>query len=374
MARLLGYQWPRQTGSSFPDCPALGPDGLEKLADDDGIVCHQSRQRRRPGRRTPARTPRPRLRQGLERHPAGSIARPGGLRRRVAGGLAAQRILRAALRALPSSPLHLAHLGRSQERFQRAGELSQAHPRQSGEAHLSPTSAIGFAASKPPSKRRKPAATPSCKPRKQLQATLKLILEGEPPYDIFVRWKPLAQASHRLASRHQRRRADEHPPLHRQDLAQKGPASSRQARKHQVGQGPRQRTAARQGRVSRGSGAGTRRSKTSPASARSRTAIAGTTATTRNEFKATQAREANSTMSTRRRTVGRSPQNNRPGLCRRRPSRALRGPLARPRAVVGRRHAGVAGDAAGAVSAGQLCPGKAHGAGAVAALHRGTSR
>ena len=39
VARLLGYQWPRQTGSSFPDCPALGPDGLEKLQDDDGIVC-----------------------------------------------------------------------------------------------------------------------------------------------------------------------------------------------------------------------------------------------------------------------------------------------------------------------------------------------
>lgn len=29
VARLLGYQWPRQTGSSFPDCPALGPDGLD---------------------------------------------------------------------------------------------------------------------------------------------------------------------------------------------------------------------------------------------------------------------------------------------------------------------------------------------------------
>jgi hypothetical protein len=38
VARLLGYQWPRQTGSSFPDCPALGPDGLEGHADDDGIV------------------------------------------------------------------------------------------------------------------------------------------------------------------------------------------------------------------------------------------------------------------------------------------------------------------------------------------------
>ena len=39
VTRLLGYQWPRQTGSSFPDCPALKPDGLEKLADTDGIVC-----------------------------------------------------------------------------------------------------------------------------------------------------------------------------------------------------------------------------------------------------------------------------------------------------------------------------------------------
>jgi hypothetical protein len=28
---------------------------------------------------------------------------------------------------------------------------------------------------------------------KQLQARLKLILEGEPPYDIFVRWKPLSK-------------------------------------------------------------------------------------------------------------------------------------------------------------------------------------
>jgi len=39
VARLLGYQWPRQTGSSFLDCPALGPDVLESLADADGIVC-----------------------------------------------------------------------------------------------------------------------------------------------------------------------------------------------------------------------------------------------------------------------------------------------------------------------------------------------
>jgi hypothetical protein len=39
VARLLGYRWPRQTGSSFPNCPALDPDGLEPFCDDDGIVC-----------------------------------------------------------------------------------------------------------------------------------------------------------------------------------------------------------------------------------------------------------------------------------------------------------------------------------------------
>lgn len=38
VARLVGYKWPRQTGSSFLDCPALAPDGLENHADDDGIV------------------------------------------------------------------------------------------------------------------------------------------------------------------------------------------------------------------------------------------------------------------------------------------------------------------------------------------------
>ena len=38
MSRLLGYRWPRQTGSSFPDCAALKPDGLETYGARDGIV------------------------------------------------------------------------------------------------------------------------------------------------------------------------------------------------------------------------------------------------------------------------------------------------------------------------------------------------
>ena len=48
VARLLGYRWPRQTGSSFPDCPALSPDGLENFADEDGIVCLPPINREQP--------------------------------------------------------------------------------------------------------------------------------------------------------------------------------------------------------------------------------------------------------------------------------------------------------------------------------------
>ena len=42
VCRLVGYRWPRQTGSSFPDCPTLGPDGLESYVSADGIVCLSS--------------------------------------------------------------------------------------------------------------------------------------------------------------------------------------------------------------------------------------------------------------------------------------------------------------------------------------------
>jgi len=42
VARLLGYQWPRQTGSSFPGCLEIGSDGLEAHAEPDGFVCLSS--------------------------------------------------------------------------------------------------------------------------------------------------------------------------------------------------------------------------------------------------------------------------------------------------------------------------------------------
>ena len=39
VARLLGYRWPRQTGTAVRGCPALDSDSLDELADKDGIVC-----------------------------------------------------------------------------------------------------------------------------------------------------------------------------------------------------------------------------------------------------------------------------------------------------------------------------------------------
>ena len=48
-ARLLGYRWPRQTGSKFLDCCDLGSDGLEQYADTDGIVCLTASAGQEPG-------------------------------------------------------------------------------------------------------------------------------------------------------------------------------------------------------------------------------------------------------------------------------------------------------------------------------------
>ena len=112
---------------------------------------------------------------------------------------------------------------------------------------------------------------------KQLQSRLKLILEGEPPYDLFVRWKPLSKQA-----------IGWHPDINdgvRMNIRPFRDIGGRQARHPQARQtssGTRIAARSRCGtrKISRGSGAGMRRSKTLPESAKSRTAIAGTTATT----------------------------------------------------------------------------------------------
>jgi hypothetical protein len=192
VARLLGCEWPRQTGSSFPDCPALGPDGLESLADDDGIVPIS------PIKGEGAADERLRelltraygtewssalqeqllaqveyagasledwLRNGFfEQHCALFHQRPfiwdiwDGRKDGFSVLVNYHKLTHANLEKLT-----FAYLGDWIRRQQAAVDVGEA------------------------------ASDARLQAAKQLQARLKLILDGEPPFDLFVRWKPLAQ-------------------------------------------------------------------------------------------------------------------------------------------------------------------------------------
>jgi hypothetical protein len=191
VARLLGYQWPRQTGSSFPGCPALDPDHLENFADRDGIVCLSSTK----GEAAAAERLRVVLVQALGKFDINALIASAGLKGSKSETL--EEWLRdeffeqhcalfdhrpfiwhiwdghkSGFSALVNyhklthanlEKLTYAYLGdwiRRQQAAVDAGEAGRDVPLQAA---------------------------------KQLQSRLKLILEGEPPYDLFVRWKPLSK-------------------------------------------------------------------------------------------------------------------------------------------------------------------------------------
>ncbi|MEQ2010157.1 MAG: SAM-dependent DNA methyltransferase [Limisphaerales bacterium] len=191
VARLLGYQWPRQTGSSFPDCPALGPDGLEKLADADGIVCLSAIKGEEPA----AERLRTLLAQALGRHDLGALlasAGPKGSRSKTLEDWLRDEFFEQHCELFHQRPF-LWHLWDGQ----RGGFAALVNYHQLTRANLEKLtfSYLGdwltrqqaaVAAGEPGSDARLLAA-------QALQAELKLILAGEPPHDLFVRWKPLAQ-------------------------------------------------------------------------------------------------------------------------------------------------------------------------------------
>ena len=76
-----------------------------------------------------------------------------------------------------------------------------------------------------------------------LQRQLVLILEGKPPYDLFIRWRPLHEQPLGWGAEPRRRCEAQHPPLHTRRAPVRGEEgrrdSPRQA-EHQVDQGPRQ--------------------------------------------------------------------------------------------------------------------------------------
>jgi hypothetical protein len=189
VARLLGYQWPRQTGSSFPDCPALGPDGLETLADDDGIVCLPPLNREQPA----AARLRAMLAEALGSFDEKSLLKQSGKKG------SKSKTLEDWLR---------------DEFFEQHCDLFHKRPfiwhvwdgRKDGFAALVNYHKLDHATlqkltytylgnwihdQEADAKADKPGAAERLGAAQALQAELAKILEGEAPYDIFVRWKPI---------------------------------------------------------------------------------------------------------------------------------------------------------------------------------------
>ena len=188
VARLLGYRWPRQTGNSFPDCPALNPDGLESFADEDGIVCIPPLNREQPAAA--------RLRQLLT----------------AALGTFDERALIAAAGLKGSKSKNLEDWLRD-EFFEQHTKLFHDRP---FIWHLWDGRPDGFHAfvnyhrldhatlqkltysylgnwiqqQADDAKADKPGAAERLGAARALQTKLAVILEGEAPLDIFVRWKP----------------------------------------------------------------------------------------------------------------------------------------------------------------------------------------
>ena len=318
VARLLGYQWPRQTGSSFPDCPALGPDGLEKLADEDGIVCLSATKGEAPA----AERLRGLLVQALGKFDLSALiasAGPKGSKSETLEEWLRDEFFEQHCALFHHRPF-IWHIWDGHKSGFSAlvnyHQLTHANLEKLTYAYLGDwirRQQAAVDAGEAGSDARLQAA-------KQLQARLKLILEGEPPYDIFVRWKPLSKQA-----------IGWHPDINDGVRMNIRPFATSRTSSASASKSSGTRIAAMSPcgtrRISRGSGAGMRRSKTSPESAKSRTAIAGTTATTPMSSRRGRERRIRRDEHSRR-TVGRHPQNSRPSLCRRRPSRALRGPLA----------------------------------------------
>lgn len=189
VARLLGYRWPRQTGSSFLDCPAVGPDGLEAFADEDGIVCLPPLNREQPAAA--------RLRQLLtaalgtfdERAHIAAAGLKGGESKTLEDWLR-DEFFEQHTKLFHDCPF-IWHLwdGRA-DGFH---ALVNYHKLDHANLQKLTYSYLGdwIRQQDEDSKADKPGAAARLGAARTLQTRLAAILEGEAPLDIFVRWKPI---------------------------------------------------------------------------------------------------------------------------------------------------------------------------------------
>lgn len=197
VARLLGYRWPRQTGSSFPDCPALGEDGLEKLADEDGIVCIPSVRGEEPAA--------DRLRKLLaaaygEDWKAGTeleLIRATGSSASDLEEWLRNEFFQQHCEVFHQRPF-VWHIwdGRKRDGFH---ALLNCHKLANGAKGRKVLESLTHSylgewitRQKDGEKRGEAGAEERLAAALELKKRLEAIIEGEPPHDLFVRWKPLA--------------------------------------------------------------------------------------------------------------------------------------------------------------------------------------
>lgn len=205
VARLLGYRWPRQTGSEFPDCPALEPDGLEDHIDPDGIVCLPPLNREQPAAA--------RLRALLAEGSRGASPRPG---RDGPAPDGPAPFDEAALLAATGAKSKTLEDWLRDEFFEQHCKLFHQRPfvwhiwdgRKDGfhvlvnyhrfdHATLQKLTysylGVWIRQQDADAKADKPGAAERLGAARALESELENILEGEPPYDLFIRWKPLSE-------------------------------------------------------------------------------------------------------------------------------------------------------------------------------------
>jgi hypothetical protein len=189
VARLLGYQWPRQTGSSFPDCPALKPDGLGKLEDDDGIVCIPPINKEQPA----ADRLRAFLGKALGKYDERALiaaASPKGSKSETLEDWIRNEFFDQHCELFHERPFIWHIWDGRKDGF---GALVNYHKLDHSTLNKLTYTYLGdwIRQQQAEAKAGKPGAAERLGVAKELQGELEKILEGEPPYDIFVRWKPI---------------------------------------------------------------------------------------------------------------------------------------------------------------------------------------
>jgi hypothetical protein len=198
VARLLGYRWPRQTGAEIPGCHLLPDDGLDAYADVDGIVCLP------PVAGEPSGAERLRVLLAAafgDKDPQSATETYATIERLLGevgyGGKTLDEWLFSGFFAQHIKRFHnrpfVWHIWDG--RKDGFSALVNYHKLDRAKLEKLTYTYLGDWMNRQSDGDRDgiPGANARLVAAKQLQKKLEAILEGEPPYDIYVRWKSLAE-------------------------------------------------------------------------------------------------------------------------------------------------------------------------------------